>query len=177
MFSNKSYFYILCVVRFTPVSLLFLYSPVCTLQWVPGPFQSHTFISKHTFDFFPSLPDDARYFICPFWHFSCSVTLRTHMTKPFVTGKRSVSYFPGFYSSVLFWCFSAVEGSGHFLRHRGAFLNIFLYFTFAYIWYSIIFFFKVYFPVCLIPLIAGSLWMILLVFDVRFYRQSICHEG
>lgn len=125
MFSNKSYFYILCVVRFTPVSLLFLYSPVCTLQWVPGPFHSHTFISKHTFDFFPSLPDDSKYFICPFWHFSCSVTLRTHMTKPFVTGKRSVSWLPGFYSSVLFWCFSAVEGSGHFLRHRGAFLNFF----------------------------------------------------
>lgn len=125
MFSNKSYFHILFVVRFTPISLLFLYSPICTLQWVPGPFHSHTFISKHTFDFFPSLPDDTKYFICPFWHFSCSVTIRTHMTKPFVTGKRSLSWLPGFYSSVLFWCSSAVEGSGHFLRHRVAFFNIF----------------------------------------------------
>lgn len=140
MFSNKSYFHILFVVRFTPISLLFLYSPICTLQWVPGPFHSHTFISKHTFDFFPSLPDDTKYFICPFWHFSCSVTIRTHMTKPFVTGKRSLSWLPGFYSSVLFWCSSAVEGSGHFLRHRVAFFNIFFYFTFAYIWYSILFF-------------------------------------
>lgn len=140
MFSNKSYFHILFVVHFTPISLLFLYSSICTLQCIPGSFHMHTVISKHTFDFFPSLPDDTRYFICPFWHLSCSVTLRTHMTKPFVTGKGSVSCLPGVYSSVLFWYISAVEGSGHFWRQCYIFFIFFLYFNLEYIWDSILVF-------------------------------------